>query len=58
MYVCPGLQLKYTGLGIVYIHFWHVILMVPWKTPRIEDDSRLENKSKDIEDGLPHPFRP
>ena len=48
------LQLKYTGLCIVYVHvpFWHVLLMVPsrWRTRRIEDNGRLENESRDIED--------
>jgi len=40
---------------IVYIPFSHVPLMVPSisrrRTQRIEEDSRLENKSRDIEDG-------
>ena len=57
MYVClsvTGLRLKYTGLHIVYVPFWHVPLMVPalarWRTWRIEDDGRLENESREIGD--------
>ena len=48
-----GLQLKYTGLRIVYVLLWHVLLMVPlrWRTHRIDNDGRLENESRDIEDG-------
>ena len=32
MYVClsvTGLQLKYTGLGIVYVPVWHMLLTMP-----------------------------
>ena len=42
-----GLWLECVGLRIVYVRFWHVLFMVPsrWRTERIEDDSRPENKS-------------
>ena len=47
MYVClsvTGLQLKYTGLRIVYVPLWHVPL-TRWRlksrTRRIEDDGRM-----------------
>ena len=43
-------NLKIYGLT-QFTYLSGVILMVPWKTQTIEDDSRLENKSKDIEDG-------
>ena len=49
-----SLQLKYTGLCIVYISFWHMPLMVSilrWRTRRIEGNGRLENEFRDIEDG-------
>ena len=46
-----GLQLKYTGLGIVYILFWHVMLMMPswWRsrTWRLEDDARAGPEIED-----------
>ena len=47
------LSLKYTGLRIVYVPFWHMLLMVPlrWRTRRIEDNGMLESVSRDIEDG-------
>ena len=57
MYVClsiiMSLQVKYTGLCIVCISFWHVLLMVPLqrRTWWIKDISRLENESRDIDDG-------
>ena len=54
MLVCltvTGLQLKRTGLGIVYVPVWHMTLMMPLRydgaevasrlrTQRIEDDAR------------------
>ena len=49
MYVClfvTGLKLKYTGLGIVYVPVWHMLLTMPsrWRsssrTRRTEDDAR------------------
>ena len=44
--------LKYMRLCIVYVPYWHMLLMVPlrWRTQRIEDNARLENESRDIED--------
>ena len=47
MHVCPlrVLQLKYTGLHIVYVPFWHMLLMMPdrgrSRTQRVEDDGRM-----------------
>ena len=42
---------KYTGSCIVYVAFWHMLLVPSrWRTRRIEDESRLENESRDIED--------
>ena len=38
MYVClsvTGLRLKFTGLCIVYIPFWHVPLMISMSTERV-----------------------
>jgi len=49
LYVClfvTGLRLKYAGLHIVYIPFWHMLLMMPsrWRSrsraQRIEEDTR------------------
>ena len=58
MSVHKSLLLKYRfKLRIVYITFWRMSLMVPsmsisrWRTQRIENDDRLENKSRVIEDG-------
>ena len=47
------LPLKYTGFTHGLCTFWHLPLMVPsqWRTWRIEDNTRLENESRDIEDG-------
>ena len=30
---------------------WPLMVSSQWRTQRIEDDSRLENESRDIEDG-------
>ena len=49
MFVClsiTGLRLKYTGLGIVYVPVWHVLLTMPsrWRSRsrirRIKDNAR------------------
>ena len=59
MFVClsvTGLRLKYmyTGLRIVYVPFMNMPLMMPpqWRsrTGRIEDDGRLVNESRNIDD--------
>ena len=57
MFVClsaTGLQLKDTGLRIVYVPFMNMPLMMPsqWRsrTGRIEDDGRLVNESRNIDD--------
>ena len=50
MYVClsvTGLRLKYTGLRIVFVPFWHMLLMMPsrWRsrprTKRTEDNPSM-----------------
>ena len=48
-----GLRLKYTGLRIVYVPVWHVMLMMPGliEVEDLEDRSRCQNESIDIEDG-------
>ena len=59
MYVCmsiTGLQLKYTGLRIVYVPLWHVPLMIQTCAMELEvkdseDRSRRQNESRDMEDG-------
>ena len=57
MFVClsaTGLQLKDTGLRIVYVPFINMPLMMPlqWRsrTGRMEDDGRLVNESRNIDD--------
>ena len=56
MYVCLfviSLRLKYMGLHIVYVPFWHVTFMMQLHTMEVEDSedrSRHENESRDMED--------
>ena len=49
-----GLQLKYMGLRIVYIPFWHMPFMAPSRycNEGLRRYGRLEIAFRDIEDGL------
>ena len=61
MYACMsvmGLQLKYTGLHIVYIPLWHVPLKMPScdggmaiEDEDLEDRRRRQNESRCMEEG-------
>ena len=38
-------------MGLVYARAAHGASLARWRTRRIEDNGRLENESRDIEDG-------
>ena len=53
MYVCMSVRNRLKiQICIIYVPVWHMPSS-RWRsrTGRIEDDSRLENESRDIEDG-------
>ena len=57
MSVCAsvtGFMIEIHGFTDSLVPFWHMPLIIPlqWgsKTGKTEDDGRLENKSRDIED--------
>ena len=54
MYVCMSVHNEFTSKIYGFMHSLHIFpLMVPlrWRTWWIKDIGRLENKSRDIEDG-------
>ena len=53
MPVCNRFTIEIYGFMHSFVPFWHMLLKIPSRLmPRtgIEDDSRLENKSRDIDD--------